>query len=70
MSFFKQVENLSAVGDAVPALESYVPNSVIYVTLYILALPPNIVLAYMGLRKGLINSRVKYPTVSWFFKSG
>lgn len=64
MSFFKEVENVSVHdSDPVPALESYVPNSVIYVILYLLALPPNILLAYMGLRKGLITSRVKYPTL-------
>uniref|UniRef100_A0A914CMW6 G-protein coupled receptors family 1 profile domain-containing protein n=1 Tax=Acrobeloides nanus TaxID=290746 RepID=A0A914CMW6_9BILA len=63
MTFFKEVENVSEIDDAVPALESYVPNSVIYVILYLFALPPNIMLAYMGLRKGLITSRVKYPTL-------
>ncbi|CAD5211899.1 unnamed protein product [Bursaphelenchus okinawaensis] len=63
MSFFKPVENVSAIGDYVPALESYVPNSIFYVILYVLALPPNLLLAYMGLKPGLITSRVKYPTL-------
>lgn len=63
MSFFKAVENISEIGERVPALESYVPNSIIYVIMYLLALPPNILLAYMGLKPGLITSRVKYPTL-------
>uniref|UniRef100_A0A914QDB6 G-protein coupled receptors family 1 profile domain-containing protein n=1 Tax=Panagrolaimus davidi TaxID=227884 RepID=A0A914QDB6_9BILA len=63
MTFFKEVENVSSLAPSVPALESYIPNSIIYVILYILALPPNIILAYMGLKPGLITSRVKYPTL-------
>uniref|UniRef100_A0AC34RLM6 G-protein coupled receptors family 1 profile domain-containing protein n=1 Tax=Panagrolaimus sp. JU765 TaxID=591449 RepID=A0AC34RLM6_9BILA len=64
MTFFKEVENVSEIAvDGVPALESYLPNSIIYVILYILALPPNLLLAYMGLKPGLITSRVKYPTL-------
>ncbi|KAH7694303.1 hypothetical protein AAVH_38654, partial [Aphelenchoides avenae] len=56
MTFFKEVENISLVVDRVPALESYVPNSVIYVVLYLMALPPNMLLAYMGAKPRLINS--------------
>lgn len=63
MTFFKEVENISDTAGGVPALESYLPNSIIYVVLYILALPPNLLLAYMGLKPGLITSRVKYPTL-------
>ncbi|KAI1718501.1 7 transmembrane receptor (rhodopsin family) domain-containing protein [Ditylenchus destructor] len=63
MTFFKEVENASLVEDQVSALESYVPNAVIYVILYLLALPPNMLLFYMGAKKGLITSRVKYPTL-------
>uniref|UniRef100_A0A0R3RRU7 G_PROTEIN_RECEP_F1_2 domain-containing protein n=1 Tax=Elaeophora elaphi TaxID=1147741 RepID=A0A0R3RRU7_9BILA len=63
MSFYKEVENASGLNDQVPALESYLPNSIIYITLYCLAVPPNILLAYMGLKKGLISARVKYPTL-------
>lgn len=64
MTFFKAVENVSQIENKdVPALDSYIPNSVSYVILYLLALPPNIILAYMGLKPGLINSRVKYPTL-------
>lgn len=83
-TFFKEVEPGNAsrlVANGVPSLDSYLPNSVIYVILYILALPPNVLLgkfkahlgqaprhrhcalAYMGLKPGLINSRVKYPTL-------
>ncbi|EJW70474.1 hypothetical protein WUBG_18618, partial [Wuchereria bancrofti] len=63
MSFYKKVENTSDLNDQVPVLESYLPNSIIYITLYCLAVPPNILLAYMGLKKGLISARVKYPTL-------
>uniref|UniRef100_A0A8R1U1W7 Uncharacterized protein n=1 Tax=Onchocerca volvulus TaxID=6282 RepID=A0A8R1U1W7_ONCVO len=63
MSFYKEVENASDLNDQVPALESYLPNSIIYITLYCLAVPPNILLAYMGLKRGLISARVKYPTL-------
>ncbi|VDK85734.1 unnamed protein product [Litomosoides sigmodontis] len=63
MSFYKKVENGSSLDDEVPALESYLPNSIIYIILYSLAVPPNILLAYMGLKKGLISARVKYPTL-------
>ncbi|KAH7705019.1 hypothetical protein AAVH_27784 [Aphelenchoides avenae] len=62
MTFFKAVENSSQVVDRVPALGSYMPNSVTYIVLYLMALPPNLLLAYMGAKPGLINSRVKYPT--------
>lgn len=54
---------MSTVDDQVSALESYLPNSIIYIILYSLAVPPNILLAYMGLKKGLISARVKYPTL-------
>lgn len=67
MTFFKEVENASLVEDQVSALESYVPNSVIYVILYLLALPPNMLLFYMGAKKGLITSRVKYPTLGIYY---
>uniref|UniRef100_A0A1I8ASW6 G_PROTEIN_RECEP_F1_2 domain-containing protein n=1 Tax=Steinernema glaseri TaxID=37863 RepID=A0A1I8ASW6_9BILA len=67
MTFFKVVENATDLDDGVPALEAYVPNSVIYVILYLLALPPNILLAYLGLKQGLITSRVKYPTLGMTF---
>jgi hypothetical protein len=60
MTFFKEVENSSLVVDRVPALGSYMPNSVIYVVLYLIALPPNILLAYMGAKPGLINSVSPY----------
>lgn len=61
---FKEVENVSEIDELrVPVLESYVPNSIIYVVLYLLALPPNILLFYMGMRDDLIHSRVKYPTL-------
>lgn len=63
MSFFKPVENSSLITNEVAALKEYVPNSIIYVILYIFALPPNILLAYLGLKPGLINSRVKTPTL-------
>lgn len=63
MTFYKVVENVTAIDDLVPALESYLPNSIIYIFLYLLALPPNILLAYMGLKKGLVSARVKYPTL-------
>lgn len=63
MSFFKQVENLSLIENQVPALPAYIPNSLTYLILYLLALPPNILLAYMGLAPNLINSRVRYPTL-------
>ncbi|KAI6194082.1 G-PROTEIN-RECEP-F1-2 domain-containing protein [Aphelenchoides besseyi] len=63
MSFFKPVDNASLITDEVPALQEYVPNSLIYVILYFIALPPNILLAYMGLKPGLITSRVKFPTL-------
>lgn len=64
MSFYKTVNNLSVVdADEVPTLESYFPNSVIYIVLYSFALPPNFLLAYMSVKKGLISSRVKYPTL-------
>ncbi|KAI6184447.1 G-PROTEIN-RECEP-F1-2 domain-containing protein [Aphelenchoides bicaudatus] len=62
MSFFKPVENVSIITNDVAALKDYVPNSFIYVILYIVALPPNLVLAYLGLKPGLINSRVRVPT--------
>ncbi|KAH7668084.1 hypothetical protein AAVH_43081, partial [Aphelenchoides avenae] len=67
MTFFKEVENISLVVDRVPALESYVPNSAIYVVLYLMALPPNMLLAYMGAKPRLINSRVRYPTLGMTF---
>ncbi|VDM98384.1 unnamed protein product [Thelazia callipaeda] len=63
MSFYKEVENISNLSDQVPALKSYLPNSIIYIILYFLAIPPNILLAYMGLKKGLVSARVKYPTL-------
>lgn len=64
MTFFKEVENASQIENKdVSALESYIPNSISYVILYFLALPPNIILAYMGLKPKLIKSRVKYPTL-------
>ena len=63
MTFFKQVDNVSSLEALVPAHEEYLPNSIIYVILYTVALPPNIILAYMGLKPGLITSRVKYPTL-------
>uniref|UniRef100_A0A7E4W2V8 G_PROTEIN_RECEP_F1_2 domain-containing protein n=1 Tax=Panagrellus redivivus TaxID=6233 RepID=A0A7E4W2V8_PANRE len=63
MTFFKRVENVSLLTEDVQALESYIPNSIIYVILYVLALPPNIILAYMGLKPGLITSRVKIPAL-------
>ncbi|KAI6226223.1 G-PROTEIN-RECEP-F1-2 domain-containing protein [Aphelenchoides fujianensis] len=63
MSFFKPVENESLITERVPALQEYVPNSIIYVLLYVIALPPNILLAYLGLKPGLVTSRVKYPTL-------
>lgn len=77
MSFFKPVENASLITNEVAALQDYVPNSIIYVILYIIALPPNILLgkflrhanhfnlnflAYLGLKPGLVNSRVRVPT--------
>lgn len=62
MSFFKPVENASLITNEVAALKDYVPNSMIYVILYVVALPPNLVLAYLGLKPGLINSRVRVPT--------
>jgi hypothetical protein len=63
MSFFKPVENTTLISDRVPALPEYIPNSIIYVITYLVALPPNILLAYMGLKPNLVNSRVKYPTL-------
>lgn len=63
MSFYKEVENVTSLDGQVTALESYLPNSIIYIILYLLALPPNLLLAYMGLKKGLISARVKYPTL-------
>lgn len=44
MSFFKPVENASLITSDVAVLKDYVPNSVIYVILYVIALPPNILL--------------------------
>lgn len=63
MSFFKPVENASLITNEIPALREYVPNSISYVVLYILALPPNALLCYLGLKPGLINSRVRIPTL-------
>ncbi|MFH4981175.1 hypothetical protein AB6A40_007884 [Gnathostoma spinigerum] len=63
MSLYKEVENITNLDDDVPALKSYLPNSIIYIVLYLMALPPNLLLAYMGLKHGLISSRVKYPTL-------
>uniref|UniRef100_A0A0N5A9L3 G_PROTEIN_RECEP_F1_2 domain-containing protein n=1 Tax=Syphacia muris TaxID=451379 RepID=A0A0N5A9L3_9BILA len=65
MSFYKTVDNISMVNaDEVPTLEAYFPNSIIYIILYSFALPPNFLLAYMSVKKGLISSRVKYPTLA------
>lgn len=63
MTFYKEVENATSLNDDVAVLSSYFPNSLIYIILYLLALPPNILLAYLSLRRGLISSRVKYPTL-------
>lgn len=63
MSFFKPVENQSLITNEVAALHDYVPNSISYIILYVLALPPNALLCYMGLKPGLINSRVRVPTL-------
>ncbi|KAL3107189.1 hypothetical protein niasHT_004586 [Heterodera trifolii] len=64
MTFFKEVDYLSLrPDDPVPALADYLPNSIIYTINYSLALPPNLVLLYMGLRPSLITSRVKFPTL-------
>ena len=64
MGFFKEIENASIVlNEPVPALHSYLPNSIIYTALYSVAIPPNLLLLYMGMRNGLITSRVKYPTL-------
>ncbi|KHN87724.1 hypothetical protein Tcan_12200 [Toxocara canis] len=63
MTFYKQVDNVTSLDEEVDVLQSYFPNSVIYILLYVLALPPNILLAYLSLKRGLISSRVKYPTL-------
>lgn len=67
MSFFNEVRDRNiGPGDLVPALPDYLPNSLIYITFYLLALPPNLCLLYMGLRADLITSRVKFPTLGWW----
>ncbi|CAK5029260.1 unnamed protein product [Meloidogyne enterolobii] len=71
-SFFKEVTDLELLYNpksedslkfGVSALPGYLPNSLIYTIFYLLALPPNICLLYMGLRTDLITSRVKFPTL-------
>lgn len=75
-SFFKEVTDLELLYNpksedslkfGVSALPGYLPNSLIYTIFYLLALPPNICLLYMGLRTDLITSRVKFPTLGMTF---
>ncbi|KAF7634052.1 hypothetical protein Mgra_00006577 [Meloidogyne graminicola] len=71
-SFFKEVIDKKLLYDpnsedslknGIYALPGYLPNSLIYTIFYLIALPPNICLLYMGIRNDLITSRVKFPTL-------